>query len=83
MPKLTKYNAKEVLANIERFRLTTGEGIAAVFTWHGRLASIGPENFQGILQGWANHGPRPDILWPARLLEEIHLVTFSIIILVN
>ena len=45
MPKMTKYNAKEVLANtLKRFRLTTGEGIAAVFTWHGKLASIGPEN---------------------------------------
>ena len=50
MPKMTKYNAKEVLANtLKRFRLTTAEGIAAVFTWHGKLASIGPENFQGLL----------------------------------
>ena len=36
-----------------------------------------------LTQEWANNGPRPNILWPASLLEEIHLVTFSIIILVN
>ena len=46
MPKMTKSNAREILANtFKRFRLITGEGIGAVFTWHGKLATIGPRKF--------------------------------------
>ena len=49
---MTKSNAREILANtLKRFRLTTGEGIGAVFTWLGKLATIGPENFQDLLNG--------------------------------
>ena len=45
---------------------------------------------QDLAQGWANHGPRPGIFGPqdyskavGKYLEEIHLVNFIIIILVN
>ena len=52
MPKMTKSNAREILANtLKRFLLLTGEGIGAVFTWHGKLATIGPRNFQDLLNG--------------------------------
>ena len=34
-------------------------------------------------QGWANHGPQDYSKAVGKYLEEIHLVTFSIITLVN
>ena len=53
---MTKSNAREILANtLKRFLLTTGEGIGAVFTWNGKLATIGQENFQDLLNGMTDH----------------------------
>ena len=39
--------------------------------------------YMNIYQGWANHGPRDYSKAVGKYLEEIHLVTFSIIIQVN
>ena len=66
------------------------------FSAMNRILSWARSSLDSTAQGWENHGPRakcgpwPDILWPARLFycggkyfEEINLVTFSIIIVVN
>ncbi|KAI6651214.1 hypothetical protein LOD99_5361 [Oopsacas minuta] len=47
IPKLTKTNAIMVLTDIlSEFRSVTGEYAGAVFSWHGKLGSLGPEKFQ-------------------------------------
>ena len=34
---------------LKQFRSVTGEYAGAVFSWHGRLGSLGPENFQKFI----------------------------------
>ncbi|KAI6659974.1 hypothetical protein LOD99_14315 [Oopsacas minuta] len=52
IPKLTKNNAIMVLTDIlSEFRSVTGEYAGAVFSWHGKLGSLGPEKFQSYITG--------------------------------
>ncbi|KAI6648271.1 Calcium-responsive transcription factor [Oopsacas minuta] len=52
IPKLTKNNAIMVLTDIlSEFRSVTGEYTGAVFSWHGKLGSLGPEKFQSYITG--------------------------------
>ena len=52
IPKMTKANDLMVLTDIlEQFRSVTGEYAGAVFSWHGKLGSLGPEKFQNYITG--------------------------------
>ena len=47
---MTKANAVIVLTNtLKQFRSVTGECAGAVFSWHGKLGSLGPANFQKFI----------------------------------
>ena len=47
---MTRANAREMLTNtLKKFHSITGESIGVVFTWQGKLATIGPENFQSLI----------------------------------
>ncbi|KAI6660641.1 hypothetical protein LOD99_10372 [Oopsacas minuta] len=55
MPRMTNANAREKLSStLKQFRSITGESIGVVFTWRGKLATMGTENFQNLIHSLKN-----------------------------
>ncbi|KAI6660030.1 hypothetical protein LOD99_14371 [Oopsacas minuta] len=55
MPRMTNANAREKLSStLKQFRSITGESIGVVFTWRGKLAIMGTENFQNLIHSQKN-----------------------------
>ncbi|KAI6657249.1 hypothetical protein LOD99_11152 [Oopsacas minuta] len=55
MPRMTNANAREKLSStLKQFRSITGESIGVVFTWRGKLATMGTENFQNLIHSQKN-----------------------------